>query len=518
MNRRYIIFFSILAACAGMVIALMTAFCLSSHTAVNEEQQRLTLFAGRAVARAGLTLDSARTVLLSARQFTARPCSDDHIQEMRLMVINAKSIEEMGYFESGLLKCTSWGITTATVVRAAPGFTLADGIQVTLHMKPTVTMGKRMTALHLGSYNVLIDPVRFADIVLEPDMRLAVMTGDGHVFGTQRDPDIRLSRSLLHGARGTDAGPLSVVVRGTELHAVVTEPHANVRERIVQQQWLIMPFGALAAVIVIGIVIWLARRRLSLLGELGVAIERRELSVHYQPLLHMRSGNCIGAEALVRWSRADGSAVRPDLFIPLAERNGLIQAITDHVIHTVINDFKVRFKTEPDLHIAINVSAEDIKTGRFLNVLEQGLREAGIAASHIWLEMTERGLIDVDAARITIGRARTAGHAVAIDDFGTGYSSLSCLQELPLDALKIDKSFIKVTSAALAGDSVTPHIVAMARTLHLKIVAEGIETQEQADYLQALGVELGQGWLYGKAMPLAEFLAFYQRCNADRAG
>ena len=111
-----------------------------------------------------------------------------------------------------------------------------------------------------------------------------------------------------------------------------------------------------------------------------------------------------------------------------------------------------------------------------------------------------------------------AGHAVAIDDFGTGYSSLSCLQNLPLDALKIDKSFISTSGLDLLNSSVTPHIVAMAKTLQLNIVAEGIETREQADYLQALGVEFGQGWLYGKAMPFAEFMAFYQSRKADGPG
>jgi len=518
LNRRYIIFISILAAVAATLISLVTAFCLSWSSAIEQEQKRLTVFAGQAAVRADMTLNAARKVLQNAGQFKAPPCSEQHIQEMRLAVINSKSVEEMGYFDAGLLKCTSWGITTARVAQGVSDFTMADGIQVTLRMKPMVTMGKRMTALHLDSYNVLIDPARFADIVLEPEMTLAVMTGDGRVFGTQHDPDLIMSRSLLHGARSRDGGPLSVVVRGVDLHAVLTEPHARVLEQVARQQWLVMPVGAAVALLLIGIVIWLARRRLSLLGELGAAVDRSEFIVHYQPLLNMRSGVCVGAEALVRWRRADGSMVRPDLFIPLAEKNGLIQAITDQVMRTVVNDFQEPFRAEPDLHIAINVCAQDIKTGRFLNVLEQALWDAGIAARHIWLEMTERGLIDIDAARITIERARVAGHAVAIDDFGTGYSSLSCLQNLPLDALKIDKSFISTSGLDLLNSSVTPHIVAMAKTLQLNIVAEGIETREQADYLQALGVEFGQGWLYGKAMPFAEFMAFYQSRKADGPG
>ena len=161
------------------------------------------------------------------------------------------------------------------------------------------------------------------------------------------------------------------------------------------------------------------------------------------------------------------------------------------------------------LHVAINLCASDIETGRVLDVLERALAGSGIEAQQIWLEATERGFINVDAARATLEKARARGHAVAIDDFGTGYSSLASLQSLPLDALKIDKAFVDTIATDAATSSVTPHIIAMARGLKLQIVAEGIETQAQADYLAAQQVEFGQGWLFAKALPAPEFLTFY---------
>lgn len=202
--------------------------------------------------------------------------------------------------------------------------------------------------------------------------------------------------------------------------------------------------------------------------------------------------------------------IRPDLFIPVAEDSDLILPITDQVIACVIADMRAALLADRELHIAINLCASDIETGRVLDVLERALDGTGIEAQQIWLEATERGFINVEAARATIDRARARGHAVAIDDFGTGYSSLSSLQNLPLDALKIDKSFVDTIGTDAATSSVTPHIIDMARTLNMLIVAEGIETQQQADYLRERKVEFGQGWLFAKALPAGEFLAFYE--------
>jgi sensor c-di-GMP phosphodiesterase-like protein len=263
--------------------------------------------------------------------------------------------------------------------------------------------------------------------------------------------------------------------------------------------------------------VWLSRRRLSLHGELAIAVKRREFSVVYQPIVEFRTGRCIGAEALVRWQRPDGTMVPPDHFIPIAEETGLISPITDQIIETVGSDIGDMLAADRALHVSINISARDLETSRVLDLMDKVFPADRIAPQQVWIEITERSYLKKETVTPTIVQARARGHLFAVDDFGTGYSSLSYLQELPLDVLKIDKSFVDTIGMDSATSSVCQHIIGMAKTLGLAIVAEGVETQLQADYLTTRGVEYGQGWLFAKALPRDAFLAYCERNSGERA-
>nr|WP_314633289.1 EAL domain-containing protein [uncultured Janthinobacterium sp.] len=310
----------------------------------------------------------------------------------------------------------------------------------------------------------------------------------------------------------------AAVARKGELATVGLAPESSMHRQLRNEQLYILPFGFLLAAVAISLLVWLTRSRLSLLGEMAQALKNREFIVHYQPLVRLKDGACVGAEALIRWPRPDGTMMRPDYFIPQAEESGLIEPITDQLVETVVREMRALLLAEPQLHIAINVCASDIQTGRLLGVLARALDGSGIGAGQIWLEATERGFIDVAAARDALERARAMGFSVAIDDFGTGYSSLAYLQNLPVDALKIDKSFIDTIGGETVTSSVTSHIIAMAQTLKLAIIAEGVETQLQADYLRARDVEYGQGWLFSKALPPAQFIAYCRQHPVAQAG
>ncbi|WP_300758946.1 EAL domain-containing protein [Janthinobacterium sp.] len=511
MRRNRIIILGVLAAIAGVAAPITVAWQWSQQRAVAAEQQRLHLLARHALMRSERTFRDASNALRSFEPLMEAPCSQAHIQRMRRTTVRTRSVDDIGYVENGLLKCTSSGIEHGIIKVSPPQFLMGNGMGVDIDLHPIVSGGKKMVGVAYLSHKALIDPVRFADVITDAEIQLAVVAANGAVLGALHEPDPELVKGLMgHEGAGSDANAIYAVVPGDGLTAIVIEPRSKLEARLRNEQIVLLPLGLLFAALIVAGVVWVSRRRLSLLGELKLAVEQREFFVHYQPIIALDTGVCVGAEALIRWRRPDGSMIRPDLFIPVAEEGGLILPITDQVIDSVIADMRSALVADRALHIAINLCASDIETGRVLDVLEKSLAGTGIEAQQIWLEATERGFINLDAARVTIEKARARGHAVAIDDFGTGYSSLSSLQNLPLDALKIDKSFVDTIATDAATSSVTPHIIDMARTLNMQIVAEGIETQAQADYLLERQVEFGQGWLFAKALPAAEFLAFYE--------
>ena len=518
MNRKQVMIFATLLALAGVAGALALTFFVSWNLAVSAEEERLQLFSQLALDRSTMTFTSAAKALHKFEHLSVKPCSEDHIRHMRLVTVTTQNIEDIGYIQNGLLECTAGGPAPNHIKQYPVDFTLPDGVAVSVGVTPEFGGDQTMTSLYYKSHMVLIASGRFADVILEPDVQLAVLTSAGKLLGTLHDPDMETVNAIVRKGAGIQKkGTLFSVLRDSGLVAVAIEPRSKIIAQLRREQMMLLPLGLLSALLIVAAIVVLSRRRLSPLGELKIGIERREFVVHYQPIIELKTGMCVGAEALVRWQRPSGYMMAPDLFIPLAEDSGLIFAITDQVVDAVVRDMKNILVMNRRLHIAINLSARDIKSGRILTVLGKALRDTGIHPQQIWLEATERGFMDISAALGTITKARQLGYTVAIDDFGTGYSSLAYLQGLPLDALKIDKAFIDTIGTDALTSSVTPHIIDLAKTLELKIVAEGIETQAQADYLVMREVDYGQGWLFAKALPAPAFLDFYQKNIAARA-
>ncbi|WP_447944553.1 EAL domain-containing protein [Stenotrophomonas indicatrix] len=480
--------------------------------AVSVEQQRLHAIAERTLRRTDVSYQEALAALKSAEATTLPPCGAEHIQRMQTLVMTTPSSDQMGYFEGGKLRCTSWGVFQRDVDQPTPDHVTSDGVGITVDVRPEASGRRPMLSMMYGSYDVLVDPRRFVDVIVDPDVRLALASPDGRLLTQQDGMDPALLQQLLREpGEGLDRDTLYASARSGEWLAIATAPRTALAATFRQQAWLFVPLGLLMAAAGAGLVIWLSRRRLSMRGELGIAIRRRELYLHYQPIIELDTGICVGAEALVRWQRPDGTQVRPDLFIPLAEEAGMIAAITDLVIENVVADMRELLAEDRSAHIAINLAAEDISSGRALKVISQRMAGSGILPQQIWLEATEHGFLDIDRARTMLAAARRAGHSVAIDDFGVGYSSLQYLQQLPLDALKIDKSFVDAIGTESATSPVTPHIIGMARELGLWLVAEGVETEAQLAYLHSQHVQFGQGWLFSRPLPRDEFIAFHRK-------
>lgn len=495
---------------AALPLAMMT--WLSWHHAANTAQAQLRETAERALERADRSYQQALSALQAMQHSPLAPCSPEHIQLMQTRVVTTSSVDQISYFQQGRVRCTSWGRPVDVPAPSQPDHTTADGAILQLDLAPRAPYGRCMLSLRLDDYEALMDPYHFVDLIGARDIRIAIATPDGRLIAQQSLPDQALLQSLLRDPRTGDDGTLLFASARSEAWlAVVTTPRTGISGIFLQQAWVLVPVSLLLGAAAMAGTLALSRRRYSLKGELSHAIRRNELYVVYQPIIELETGICVGAEALVRWRRADGSEVRPDLFIPLAEASGLIGAITDEVIERVIVDMRDLLVGDRSAHIAINLAPEDMISGRALKVIAAKLAGTGIANQQIWLEATERGFMDIEKARAVISAARHSGHAVAIDDFGVGYSNLQYLQQLPLDALKIDKSFIDAIGTDSATSPVTGHIIDMAKTLGLFVVAEGVETEDQLAYLHSRHVEFGQGWLFAKALPREEFIAFHRR-------
>jgi diguanylate cyclase (GGDEF)-like protein/PAS domain S-box-containing protein len=241
-------------------------------------------------------------------------------------------------------------------------------------------------------------------------------------------------------------------------------------------------------------------------SDLRAALDSDRLLVHYQPIIELASSRLVSVEALVRMRGTDGALVPPDRFIPLAEELGLIARVGEKVLDVALSDIGViSARLGRDISVAVNFSADQIEPG-LPAIVGERLQAHGISARALTVEVTESSLVRHSRSASILGALRKMGCEIAIDDFGTGYSSLSYLVGLPVDELKIDRSFIGQLASSYRSLSLVRVLLQMAATLGLEVVAEGVETVEQADLLRGMGCQRAQGYLYAAPMSLPEVL------------
>jgi diguanylate cyclase (GGDEF)-like protein len=252
-----------------------------------------------------------------------------------------------------------------------------------------------------------------------------------------------------------------------------------------------------------------ALHKLNLANQLRKAIERNELLLHYQPKIDVRTGKLTGAEALVRWQHPERGLVPPMEFIPLAEENGLIVPLGEWVIRAACTQAKKWANAGYDVpRIAVNVSSHQFRQGLLSAIIGGILSITEADAKYLSIELTEGVIMENAEANVAaLRQLKEMGLKLSIDDFGTGYSSLSYLTEFPLDELKIDRSFIMRIKEAGDRAAIVTAIIAMAHSLELSVVAEGVETVQQLDFLKAQGCDEYQGYLKSKPVPADEFCA-----------
>ncbi len=261
-------------------------------------------------------------------------------------------------------------------------------------------------------------------------------------------------------------------------------------------------------------------RELTLQDDFQEAIPRRELAVLYQPKMVLAQRRVNQVEALVRWQHGKLGLIRPDEFIPIAERSGQVRLLTHWVLEQVMRQQQEWQSQNMEILVAVNLSALDLRENQIVHVLKTLTRMYGVPPSALILEVTESAILgDMSMAVSIIDALQREGFLIAIDDFGTGYSSLAQLKTLPVRELKIDKSFVQHMHENNDDAVIVQSTIQMAHLMGIKVVAEGVETEETLNLLEQWGCDIIQGYYLGRPMPAADFTGWVRRCELrERSG
>jgi diguanylate cyclase (GGDEF)-like protein/PAS domain S-box-containing protein len=256
-------------------------------------------------------------------------------------------------------------------------------------------------------------------------------------------------------------------------------------------------------------------RRLDTETRLRHALERGELELHYQPKVRLATGAITGVEALLRWNNQELGAISPAQFIPIAEESGLIVPIGDWVLRTACAQMRAWHELGHSMNIAVNLSPRQFRQKDLVSGVARALQQTGLAPRHLELEITEgTAMANAEQAIRVLGELHGLGVKLSVDDFGTGYSSLAYLKRFPLDSLKIDRSFVIDLGSDANSDAIVRATIALAQSLKLKVVAEGVETEAQRDFLDRADCDEMQGYLFSRPLPAAALLALVERAGA----
>ncbi|HBR68636.1 MAG TPA: cyclic nucleotide-binding protein [Rhodospirillaceae bacterium] len=245
-------------------------------------------------------------------------------------------------------------------------------------------------------------------------------------------------------------------------------------------------------------------------SDFKVALDKREITLHYQPIVNLKTGKVAGFEALMRWQHPQKGFISPAVFIPIIEENGLIVEASRWALHEACKTLK-RIESQTghnrELHMSVNFSSTDFSSDNFVNTIYNIISESDVDPKQIHLEITERLLMQQpDNAKDTLLMCRKAGMGIAIDDFGTGYSSLSYLHYFPIDTLKVDQSFIRTMRKDPGASELVRSIVGLGKNLKMHVIAEGIESKEEGKMLRDMGCDMAQGYFFAKPMPERELI------------
>lgn len=490
---------------------MIAAFGFGNVVAIPLAKGHLEKYLTQVAAQEESSVSEARPLLAAMQHSSLAPCSDAEIDRFRELVFRSEYLKDAGRIRGGKIECSATaGRAAKNTGRLTSGATLSDGITAYSNLVPIGDHSLNRAGMQFGSAYVVFGS--HLPVVQGPvPMRVTVVAdhaddpsqapSDGTSLGS--DPDKK------SGAAQKQNDSLSATYCSALFLNCVTAS-TTVREAKRGEFGVIAAlafFGGAAGALLGFVLSILHRRSLTLEQQLRRALANDKLQVLYQPIVNLANGQIVGAEALARWTNDAGISVSPEVFIKIAEENGFVGSITSHVVRRALEDFRDAIIKVPDFRLNVNVTAADLADPKFLPMLDDAIKRAKVPATSLAIEVTESSTADQQVAMEAIRLLRRQGHSIYIDDFGTGYSSLSYLLYLAVDTIKIDKAFTRAIGTESVTVAILPQIMAMARSMNLGVVVEGIETEQQALYFSGSNQRMyGQGWLYGRPLPAAEFL------------
>jgi len=525
MRRRGLRLLVVLFALAlPLAASLVFSHWLTKRAAAHDLQRLAEASARRS---ASILADGQRTLEELARSVSG-DCNESDQEALRLAGYNSLYYREAGLIKQGSVVCTSFLVYQPPIeipvdyLRRTPVY--ARGNFELRSPQPTLLGGRSMVAIQfidrerLDYVNLLLDLEQFDEsmshfvgvrgysyLIDKPAQGAEQLTGE------RPAPLIDPRRTGIH----VDASGGMAAVAHAAPFPVAVAVYAPAEH--LQYLWAkqAQP-AALVGFLLTALAVLLLRRwfpvRASTVEELSDAIASGELEMHYQPIMDASSGRVASAEALVRWRHPTRGLLYPDAFIEVAEANGLIGALTEATLRCIRTALP---QLPEDLRIAVNVSPALLRDGAVAQAIDR-VFGPGSPLDRLTLEITERELIEYadSSALKTVAGLVGRSAKVSLDDFGTGFSGLSHLRHLKPHQIKIDRSFVRAMDTEAVTAALVDGIVAMTASLGVELVAEGVETAAQREQLLRRGIRSQQGWLYAKAMPLAEFCHYYD----DMAG
>jgi sensor c-di-GMP phosphodiesterase-like protein len=493
----------------GALIGALAGFLLARAMLLRTAKATLSVY-GQELLRNADDMADEINAIFSQYPRTGVACSNQDLAVMQTLTFRTRDVKDVGRTHEGRLYCSAFlGRLAHPYEEGKPTLDLGGGINIYTNVAVVLAAAGQGhgTVLEAGDVDIVLNSDSFGhwdrphlnfmvDAISRNSGRVALIAGSPLAVGRA---------ILVSGKSQTVLGTIyNSVCSGKHPVCIVTsESVADVWSTTRTTQVACTATGGFAGLSLGLFIALFLRRTRSLSHQLLSAVRNNSpsLSVLYQPILDVRSGQCLGAEALLRWTDQTGASIPPDLFISMAEETGFINEITAFVIARATSDLGDLLRSCEDFTLSINIAASDMGDQRLFQLLRLNVSLAGIRPGQIALELTERSTADLTLVRAAIQSLRVQGYKVHIDDFGIGFSSLSYIDQLNVNAIKIDRAFSRTIGTDAVIAPILSQMLEMANSLGVEVVVEGVETEIQRDYLADKGMTLrGQGWYFSKPL------------------